>query len=230
MTSSANIAPALFAATVRSHLADPQGKWSQSHDTNAMLYAFIEASGVPYAFANIAVMEACADHWLRCVHEVGHSFLRSNLACRQLMDTETLERPNGERIERHRARTVAGSVSRLVAEFIAPFGAEAEARAALDTMGRLRAFYRFLYTRLQADSNLFAEYAPNVKAWADEGIADYLTPAEMRRIDAEIQRRAEDEARAAAVAREKRAAEEAAREKRAAAAAARKAHAAQGGA
>jgi len=227
---SSNIAPALFDATVRSHLADPQGKWSHSNDTNTMLHAFIGSSGVPYGFANIAVMEACANHWLRCVHEVGHTFLRSNLACREFMDTETLERPNGERIERHRARTVTGSVSRLVAEFIAPFGAEAEARAALDTMGLLRAFYRFLYTKMQADSNLFAEYAPEVRAWVDEGVADYLTPAELRGIDAEVKRRAEDEARAAAAAREKRAAEEAARERRAAAAAARKARAAKGAA
>ena len=227
---SSNIAPALFDATVRSHLADPQGKWCLSHETNELLHAFIESSGVSYGFAKTAVMEACADHWLRCVHEVGHTFLRSNLACRQFTDTEVSERPNGERHEYHQARTVTGSVSRLVAEFIAPFGAAAEARAALEPLVRYRAFYRFLYTRLQADSNLFAEYAPNVKAWADEGIADYLTPAELRGIDAEIQRRAEDEARAAAVAREKRAAEEAAREKRAAAAAARKVRAAKGAA
>jgi len=228
---SSNIAPALFDATVRSHLADPQGKWCLSHETNELLHAFIESSGVSYGFAKTAVMEACADHWLRCVHEVGHTFLRSNLACRQFTDTEVSERPNGERHEYHQARTVTGSVSRLVAEFIAPFGAAAEARAALEPLVRYRAFYRFLYTKLQQNPSLFEEYAPEFRSgWVDEGIADYLTPSEMREIDAEIQQRAEDEKRAAAVAREKRAAEEAAREKRAAAAAARKARKAKGGA
>ena len=224
-----HIAESLLAATVRSHISDPQGKWTHSMDTSNLLNAFIEASGVPYHIANIVVMEACADHWLNSLAEVSRSFLRNNMAARQFVITET-SKYNGQERTHHRAHKVTGTLTDLVKQFICPYKAGAEARANLTNAEKTKAFYEFLYTNLSSEPEILAGYDPEIRNWVNEGIADLFSAGELRRIDADLKQKAEDKAREEAAAYERRKAEDAARAKRAAAAAARKARRAQGGA
>jgi hypothetical protein len=222
------IAESLLAATVRSHISDPQGKWTHSMDTSNLLNAFIEASGVPYWCANIVVMEQCADHWLHSLAEVTRTFLRNNIPARQFVITET-SKHNGQERTHHRSHKVTGTLTDLVKQFICPYKVTAEARAELTNAEKTKAFYQFLYTTLVAEPEILAGYDPEIRNWVNEGIADLFSAGELRRIDAALKQQAEDKARAEAAARERRKAEEAARAKRAAAAAARKARRAQQG-
>ena len=225
-----HICESLLNACVNSHITDRQAKWTHSTDTSNLLNAFIEASGVPYWAANIVVMEKCADHWLVCLADIGRSFLRPNLASHQFVVAETSKRSNGEERVTFKPHSIEGSITDLVERFINPYGSEWDARLQMSHAEKTKAFFAFLYTRLKTQPDLLTDYAPEIRNWADAGIADCLSAGELKRIDAEIKQKADDEARALAEAREKRAAEDAARAKRAAAAAARKARAAKGGA
>jgi hypothetical protein len=217
-----HICDSLLNACVNSHLTDPQAKWTHSTNTSNLLNAFIESSGVPYWAANIVVMEKCADHWLGCLADISRSFLRPNLASHQFVVAETCKRSNGEETVRFKAHTIEGSITDLVERFINPYGSEWEARLQMTHAEKTKAFFAFLYTRLIEKPDLLADYAAGIRVWADAGIADCLSAGELKRIDAEIKQKAENEARAAAAAREQRAAEDAKRAKRAAAAEARK--------
>lgn len=225
-----HICESLLNACVNSHLTDPQAKWTTSIATSNLLNAFVEASGVPYWAANLVVMEKCADHWLECIADIGRSYLRPNLASHQFLIAETSKRSNGEDRVTFKAHSIEGSITDLVERFINPYGSEWDARLQMSHAEKTKAFFVFLYTRLHKQPDLLAGYSPEVREWANAGINDIVSAGELRRIDAEIKQKAEDEARAIAEAREKRAAEDAARAKRAAAAEARKARRAQGGA
>lgn len=217
------ICDSLLKATVNSHITDPQGKWMYSTNTTNLINAFIEASGVPYWVANIVVMEKCADYWLGCLADISRSYLRPNLASHPFVIAETYTGRNGEERTNFKAHTVSGALTRLVEDFNNPYAAEWDARLRMDYAAKEREFFKFLYTSLIKKPDLLAGYDPEVRKWADAGIADHLPAGELRRIEAEVKQEEENAKRAAEAAREQRAAEDAARAKRAAAAAARKA-------
>jgi hypothetical protein len=217
-----HICESLLNACVNSHITDRQAKWTHSTDTSNLLNAFIDSSGVPYWAANLVVMEKCADHWLVCIADVSRSFLRPNLASHQFVVAETSKRSNGEERVTFKPHSIEGSITELVEGFINPYGREWDARLQMSHAEKTKAFFEYLYRQLIKNPDLLAGYAPEIRAWADAGIADCLSAGELKRIDAEIKQRAEDDARALAIAREQRAAEDAKRAKRAAAAEARK--------
>lgn len=217
-----HISESLLKATVNSHITDPQGKWTLSTNTTNLLNAFIDASGVPYWVANIVVMEKCADYWLDCLADISRSYLRPNLASHPFVIAETSKREGREDRVNYKAHRVSGSLTRLVEDFNNPYAAEWDARLRMDYAEKETAFFKFLYTRLVKQPDLLAGYDPEIREWANRGIADRLPAGELRRIDAEIKQEEENAKRAAEQARVERAAEDAARAKRAAAAAARK--------
>lgn len=218
-----HICETLLKACVTSHITDPQGKWTHSTATSNLINAFIEASGVPYWVANIVVMEKCADYWLDCLADISRSYLRPNLASHPFVIAETYKRPTGEERVSFKAHKVSGALTRLVEDFNNPYAPEWDARLRMDYAAKECAFFKFLYTRLIKQPDLLAGYDPEVRKWADAGIADHLPAGELRRIEAEVKNEEENAKRRAEEARAQRAAEDAARAKRAAAAAARKA-------
>lgn len=217
-----HICESLLKATVNSHITDSQGKWTLSMNTSNIINAFVEASGVPYWVANLVVMEKCADYWLGCLADISRSYLRPNLASHPFVIAESYKRPNGEDKVNFKQHTVSGSLTRLVEDFNNPYAAEWDARLRMNYAEKETAFFKFLYTRLVKQPDLLAGYDPEVRKWADAGIADRLPAGELRRIEAEVKQEEENAKRAAEQARAERAAEDAARAKRAAAAAARK--------
>jgi hypothetical protein len=218
-----HICETLLKACVTSHITDPQGKWTHSTATSNLINAFIEASGVPYWVANIVVMEKCADYWLGCLADISRSYLRPNLASHPFVIAETHTRSNGEERVNFKAHKVSGALTRLVEDFNNPYAPEWDDRLRMDYRAKECAFFKFLYTRLIKQPDLFAGYDSEVRTWADAGIADHLPAGELRRIEAEVKQEEENAKRRAEEARAQRAAEDAARAKRAAAAAARKA-------
>lgn len=218
-----HICETLLKACVTSHITDPQGKWTLSTATSHFLDAFIEASGVPYWVANIVVMEKCADYWLDCLADISKGHLRPNLASHPFVITETYKRPTGEERTNFKAHKVSGALTRLVEKFNSPYQSEWDARLRMDYAAKEREFFKFFYTSLIKQPDLLAGYDPEVRKWADAGIADHLPAGELRRIEAEVKQEEENAKRAAEEARAQRAAEDAARAKRAAAAEARKA-------
>jgi len=178
---------------------------------------------VPYWVANIVVMEKCADYWLDCLADISKSYLRPNLASHPFVVVETSKRPNGEDRVHFKPHKVSSALTRLVEKFNNPYQSEWDARLRMDYLAKEREFLKFLYASLIKTPDLLAGYDPEVRKWVDAGIADHLTAADLRHIEAEIKQEEDDAKRAAEEARAKRAAEDAAREKRAAAAAARKA-------
>lgn len=207
----------LLTAAVNSHLADPQGKWSMRIQTSALLDAFVAASGVPYWFANLAMHEKCADHWLNCLAEVA-GVLNPNLASHQFSVREASTRSNGTERVNLKAHRISGEVNRIVIEFINPFSSEEiRRRDAMTEQQKTHAFFVFLYRKIAVNPDLFSGYDPEVTKWAKDQIAQVLSAAEVAGIDYDLQREAEARSRAIAEAKARREAEDAERAKREAA-------------
>jgi len=222
------ISQTLLTACVNSHLADPQGKWTTNMATSNLITAYSDASGVPYWIAQIVVMEKCADKWLESLADVCRSYLRPNTASHPFVIAETVKRAGREDRAQYTAHTVSGAFSRLVDEWGNPYRSDTDAVIGMNPREKVTAFFRFLHESRVKNPDLLSGYSAEVTEWLNQQIADLLTPADLRAIEAQIKHAAEERKREAEEARQKFAAEQAEREKRAAAAAARKARKAAG--
>ena len=207
-----NTTNTLFNAAVRSHLADPQGKWTLNSETGQILSAFTETSGVPYFVAVAALSEHCMDHYANAIAEV---YRLSDGAFGETSLVEMTTRGGG----RPYATGIRckGALSALIEEYLSPY----KARKAYPTA--YEGFLAFAHRRLTEVPNLIDGYGDNLRGPLLTEIERNLSAAERDAIAREVADKREQSRKAHEEYLARESAEKAKREKRAAAAAARKA-------
>lgn len=153
---------ALFNAAVDSHLAEQQGWWTTSVRTSQLITVYAETAGVPYWWAQRAVMERVANILLDRFAQVTNGFLRSNSKAAAHCGEPT-------RANSRSAATVNTGILHIV-ECWNEYGCE-RAGGSVDTpRQRLAAFCAFAAEQTASVPNLFAAYTDATAAHVQQEI------------------------------------------------------------